>query len=515
MLAALLWIAASPAASVEVLVTVSAEGASLLDVRTLPTPSRPPFGGPTLDLGLAAVDAGGAVVATAAVPDPRLRTVHLEGDVGESVVLAHAVARVVLDWPDSAVAVSLGDERRVPHTPPPSTAQSVLSTGDSTERLDMVFLGDGYTESELTDFESDVDRMVAYLLSIEPYGSYSDLFNVWRIDAASAESGVDHPERSPSVLRDTTYGCAYGCAGLDRLICCDDGAVLSAVSAAVPAADGIMVLVNDPQYGGSGGYQYATSYVGPAGDRVVAHELGHSLVGLGDEYNYGAASGAEARPNCTTDPTDPPWSAWLDEPGVGVHSVCGYTNHHRPTADGCMMRTLSDDYCVVCRELTTRAIYAALPRLLVSVSPEAEALVVETETRATATPIGSSPWRFEAVWTLDGRVIGEGLSVVLDPCTAGELELTVRDPTPWVRLDPTGDLVDRHAWTLVPCADGGDGSGDATTDTADSASPPPLDPEAATAPVDCGCQRGGGSAAGLFLAVSMVARRRGSSTGVG
>lgn len=517
MLAVLLWAAVANAASVEALVSLSQDGQRLLEARLVGEAPRTAPRGPVLGVGLSALGADGAVLATASIPDPRLRSVHHVGTTGHAVVLDQAVARVVLDWPEGAVAVALGEQRRIPHTPPPSTAEPVLSTGDSTERLDMVFVGDGYTETQLGAFAEDVDRMVAYLLSIEPYAAYADLFNVWRIDAPSAESGVDHPERSPSVERDTAFGCFYGCAGIDRLICCDDGAVLSAVSAAVPAADGIMVLINDPQYGGSGGYQYATSYVGATGDRVVAHELGHSLVGLGDEYNYGTPTGAAARPNCTADPSDPPWTAWLDEPGVGAHAVCGYTNHHRPTADGCMMRTLTDDYCVVCRELATLAIYGALPRLLVSVSPSEDAVVAGTVLTATATVIGSTPWRFEGVWTLDGVVVGEGLSLEVEPCTTGELELTVQDPTPWVRHDPGANLMDSHRWTLLPCPDGGGGDTDTdgTQDSADpvgpadSAAPPPGDQAESDVPGSCGCQSGGSAPAALLgLLIPLFLRGR-------
>lgn len=515
MLLPLVWFAAAHGASVEALVSVSDDGERLLDARAVPGDPRPPRSGPALPLSLQVVDADGRVVGTAAIPDPRLRTAHTGDDHGHAVVLDQAVARVSLDWPASAVALELGGARLVPRSPPPGDPTAVIESGPSTERLDMVFLGDGYTEAELPDFADDVDRITAYLLSIEPYGAYADLINVWRVDAASVDSGVDHPERSPPVERDTAYGCFYGCGGLDRLLCCDDSAVLTAINDAVPAADGVVVLVNDPQYGGAGGYQYATSYVGPYGDQVAAHEIGHSLVGLGDEYDYGTETSYPARPNCTEDPDDPPWAAWLDEPGVGAVSVCGYRNHHRPTAEGCMMRTLTDDYCVVCRELATLAIYDALPALIAGVSPAEGTLTVTEAVEASVTPLGDDPSRFEAAWTLDGAPWAEGLSVTVPACTAGTLEVTLRDPTPWVRSDPTGALTEARAWTLLPCENIGEDSGGGDTDaepggaeTGDAGVTPPLSSSAEPAG-GCACSSGGApSALALLLLPAIAVRRR-------
>ena len=78
----------------------------------------------------------------------------------------------------------------------------------------MVFLGDGYIEGELDVFARDVDRISEYMFNeIEPYGSYSTAFNIWRIDRASPESGASHYEWNPQAIRDTAYGCYYGCAG--------------------------------------------------------------------------------------------------------------------------------------------------------------------------------------------------------------------------------------------------------------------------------------------------------------
>ena len=130
----------------------------------------------------------------------------------------------------------------------------------------------------------------------------------------SAESGASHYESTPQVIRDTAYNCYYGCAGIDRLICCNDSEVVAEVNALIPEADGIMVLVNDPVYGGSGGFTYATSYTeGETGEMVASHELGHSLIGLWDEYDYGYNAGYNGGPNCSAEGDGSAWAHWLDK----------------------------------------------------------------------------------------------------------------------------------------------------------------------------------------------------------
>jgi MYXO-CTERM domain-containing protein len=318
----------------------------------------------------------------------------------------------------------------------------VRGSADPAERLDLLFLGDGYTEAELPAFAEDVERITAYLLTLEPYASYGDLFNVWRLDQASNVSGSTAPG---DPQRDTAYACAYGCAGLDRLICCDDEAVLRAVEAGLPEADGVMVLINDRErYGGSGGFSYATSYVGDFdGHKVAAHEIGHTLVGLWDEYSYGAPGDATLEAaNCSPDPEAPPWSSWMNEPEIEAFATCSYTNFYRPTEFGCMMNTLQDGYCAVCRQEAIFAIYARLPGLATRFDPEPGASL---DARGDGPPVRVAFDLLAPAAGLDVRWLLDGEEVSRDPdldlrCSGlnGSLVLEVSDPTPWVREDPYG-----------------------------------------------------------------------------
>lgn len=456
------------AGGLRVTVEVGTDGVEVRDAVQVPVERRLGLRGAQVPDGqaLQVVSAEGDVLAVAKLPDEALhRTIIYPEGGGDGVKLERTLVQVDVPWPEGAAAV------RIPGQPPVTPrilraadpaggaraggvqAIPLLESGPASQRLDLVFVGDGYRAGELGDFAEDVDWIVDYLLTIQPYGRYSGLFNIWRIDVASAHSGVSH--RESGITRDTAFGCYYGCGGLDRLICCDDQAVLRVVNSAIPGADGIMVLINDPQYGGSGGFNYATSYVGREfGHQVAAHELGHSLIGLWDEYGYGYDGSGEG-PNCASS-AEGSWDAWLGTRGVDAYQECSYNRLYRPTENGCMMRTLRDDYCPVCREEAVLAMYGRLPGLVSAVEPvwtpgdERVAIdAVEEEIVLTARVNGpDSGLVFE--WLLDGEVVGNRAELPLT-CSGlnGELSLRVYDDTAWVRSDPRGLLEETVGpWTV-------------------------------------------------------------------
>ena len=89
----------------------------------------------------------------------------------------------------------------------------------SSNRVDIVVLGDGYTSAEIASgkYANDVETFVQRIFAQEPYLEYQEFFNVRRVDVTSAESGSDHPELG--IARTTALDSTYNCSGIQRLIC--------------------------------------------------------------------------------------------------------------------------------------------------------------------------------------------------------------------------------------------------------------------------------------------------------
>jgi hypothetical protein len=242
--------------------------------------------------------------------------------------------------------------------------------------LDIVVMGDGYTESQQDDYNEAVDRMVGDLLAMEPFQSLDCAFNVWRINLVTAEEGT-------SVL-----GVHIGGEGQpSRYIQGNADECLAVCERAeVPGYDVIFVLVHSDQYAAWTDLTNSITYMTdryPWG-RIMAHELGHSIAGLGDEYSckicdpgvyedqqYPAGSPDPPEPNlsATADKTLIPWeplitttqlptsfNAVLDtcttRSAVGAYEGGGYYAQgiYRPEQFCLMDRWMceNENFCVVC-----------------------------------------------------------------------------------------------------------------------------------------------------------------------
>ncbi|MHA3770165.1 M64 family metallopeptidase [Verrucomicrobiota bacterium sgz303538] len=202
-----------------------------------------------------------------------------------------------------------------------------LNTGPSSNRVDIVFLGDGYTSSELNLYQSHIDMMMHHLFNEgeDPFPRYQNYFNAHRIDLVSQQSGADDP--SAGVFVNTALNSTYLYDGVtQRLLYVDEVKANAELSAGINGAftpDMKLVTVNSTQYGGGGG-NYAV-YAGGNGlaPEIALHELGHSFAGLADEYGGFAGpypGGEPVEPDVTTDPTGKKWSQWLGyfQPGIGT-----------------------------------------------------------------------------------------------------------------------------------------------------------------------------------------------------
>ncbi|WJD98906.1 M64 family metallopeptidase [Streptomyces antimycoticus] len=250
---------------------------------------------------------------------------------------------------------------------------SLIGNGTTADKLDVVFIGDGYTAGQQADFQADARSKWDQMSAVEPYASYKDLFNVWTVDAVSNQSGVSG-DPSRDVVKDTALGSYFWCDDIERLLCVDTAKVES-YAAKAPEADLVVVLGNSTKYGGAG--YTLTSQVGYDGiatassdhadsDQIAVHETGHSLGKLADEYfypEYGTYTGAEPDEGNATKLTagqmtaqQKKWYRWIGQTSPDGGTVGAYEGGryypkgiNRPT-DNSIMRTLGREFSLPGRE---------------------------------------------------------------------------------------------------------------------------------------------------------------------
>ncbi|MFG3052637.1 M64 family metallopeptidase [Kitasatospora sp. NPDC048239] len=358
------------------------------------------------------------------------------------------------------------------------TVTQVVHNGSTAAKLDVVVIGDGYTAAEQGNFLADAARKWQEITAVEPYTTYRALFNVWAVQAVSAQSGVSgDPDRA--TVRQTALGSYFWCEDTERLLCVDTDAV-DRYAAKAPQADLVLVVANSAKYGGAG-YNDVVSPLGYSGiatvsggnDRsgqVAVHETGHSLGLLADEYFYdgqGAYQGEEpTEANSTTLTADQlrrsrtKWYRWLgrtspDGGTVGAYEGGGYypTGLYRPT-DNSIMRSLGREFNLPGREAMIAGFYR-YAATLASPTPTTT-LLTPADRLAVELPAPGTRLR----WYLDGRE----LTALRDrtDLAVGALHLTgpkhlrhrltavATDPTPAV-IDPAlrRDLTDTLSWEVT------------------------------------------------------------------
>lgn len=166
---------------------------------------------------------------------------------------------------------------------PVGTVWTVFENGPPTEKVDLVLVGEGYTEEEMEKFRGDVHRLVEVLFSTEPFRSRRSDFNVRAIDLPSPRSGVNRPHVGE--FRRTPLSTEYNIFDSERYLLTLDNRRLRDVLSNVPY-EFLEILVNERQYGGGGIYNFqaTTSVDTKFADYIFVHEFGHHFAGLADEY---------------------------------------------------------------------------------------------------------------------------------------------------------------------------------------------------------------------------------------
>jgi len=182
--------------------------------------------------------------------------------------------------------------------------RKIIDNGDQANRVDVVFMGDGYTEEEKDQFFSDMDRLVQDMFNDVTFRSYLPVFNIWAIYEPSVESGIgyDGPKDTPFML--------YREAGQLRAIFPGNASYAREVCALTgpSGCDYPSIIGNDDFYGGLGGEFVISTKGERTGTVVLRHEMGHNFVNVGEEYDGGYVySGVNSAPSLA----EVGWGHWL------------------------------------------------------------------------------------------------------------------------------------------------------------------------------------------------------------
>ncbi|MFH2055988.1 MAG: M64 family metallopeptidase [bacterium] len=439
---------------------------SLTEAQLLPEPFVPRW---TLRGGsyyAALLDANGAVQATVPLGRPELlfhdhqdESAQLAGGVQERSNYSVSV-RLPLCEPGSRVVISDNEQRELLKLSaaeievslsrsradwPAYAVDTLMYSGDPAGKIDIVFLGDGYVAVDSTVFLNTCDMHLNYILGLVPFAQYSERFNVYAVMTFSNQRGADHPEWG--VYKDTYYNAEYW----GRLLTVDFGIATGVANQHVPQWDQICVIVQDPEYGGSGAAQCAVSY--SASTRVLAHEFGHSFGQLWDEYSYGGNGSVGAAPNCDDHVVNPKWQDWIDSlyPGVGTYLGCSYDNTYRPTASSCMMLELKDYYCIVCVEQLINRIYDYAPNPIAALAPTGDIFLPPGESQLFEVSYANqTDHPLLITWYLDEveQVDSSANSFYFTPAATGlhVLRVELYDTTSLVLNLDESTLTSSHTW---------------------------------------------------------------------
>ena len=77
--------------------------------------------------------------------------------------------------------------------PAPAKPIAIRRSGDPSDKVDLLLLGDGYTADEMDKFEARARELADRLFSVSPFKERAADFNVWALAVPVPESGVSRP----------------------------------------------------------------------------------------------------------------------------------------------------------------------------------------------------------------------------------------------------------------------------------------------------------------------------------
>ncbi len=273
-----------------------------------------------------------------------------KGHYSRAVALYKSVAK---KWPNTGAGIVATE--RSGHTAFIGWSDLVRH-GPSSNRLDVVVMGDGYQLDDQNEFDDVAKSVPKVFKNHKVLGEYYSYHNFLRVNLRSKDHGVSGFGRTKqTALGGHIRGKVQGQVGVDV------GLVRSYLRE-VDDSDGLAIAIVRAGSMGTGGSGVAA--IGGRSDTTLIHEWGHAFGGLSDEYSAFTGHRGAARSTINIskfkDPKQAPWSHFIQKkiPGVGMYRggdgrIKGVW---RPTASGCAMMG-GVIFCPVCREELLLRIY--------------------------------------------------------------------------------------------------------------------------------------------------------------
>jgi hypothetical protein len=159
----------------------------------------------------------------------------------------------------------------------------IFNNGSPENKVDILILGEGYRKHDAKQFKKDAKHLVGVMFNTEPFKTRKSDFNVWAIDVFSEEIGISNPRQN--IWKKSALDLRFNAFDSDRYVLTFADKNLREIAAQAPY-DAIMIIFNDPKYGGGGIYNLwsTVSSLSSQADYVFVHEFGHSFASLADEY---------------------------------------------------------------------------------------------------------------------------------------------------------------------------------------------------------------------------------------
>lgn len=271
------------------------------------------------------------------------------------------------------------------------------NAGPPGTKRNIVVLGDGFQAgADQTTYNDWVDStLMKGVFGHDYYSEDASAYNIYRINLESVDSGVstrtydehgtpDDPS-DDTIASQVVHNTALGMIFNGSWAHCwleygtnTEALLQAAINNWVPDANEILVVLNNPNYGGCGGGGRAHVPMGVTWP-VIAHEFGHGIGGFQDEYsvtgNYTGSEQSWIDLTTNTDRATTRWRQFIDPTTplpTGVGSAANYNQGVRPATwssnfdvglfegggtyntgiyrpvENCRMNSNTPQYCPVC-----------------------------------------------------------------------------------------------------------------------------------------------------------------------